>query len=166
MREYAYNHEKGKLPPTLAKIEFLGEVDQEALDAILENSSLVEFDFGESILREGDSTSEFYILLKGEVQIAKDGKPVALVNRQGELLGEQAALHGGTRSASLTAASHCFLLRVDPEFLDSLSDGQRTAYELVLYRFLSELLARRLAETSARVAELEAKLGDQPGTGR
>lgn len=166
MREYAYHHEKGKLPPTLARINFLNEVDQEALDAILGNSALVEFEFGESILHEGDTTADFYILLKGQVQVVKEGKPVALVERQGELLGEQAALRGESRSASLTAASHCFLLKVKPEFLDSLSPQQRTAYELVLYRFLSELLARRLVETSARVAELEAKLGDQPGTGR
>lgn len=166
MREYAYNHEKGKLPPTLARIEFLNEVDQKALNAILGNSALVEFDFGETIVREGDQSREFYILLKGEVQVAKDGKPVALVSRQGDLLGEQAALQGGSRSASLTAATHCFLLKVKPEFLKDLSGRQRTAYELVLYRFLSELLARRLAETSARVSELEAKLGDQPGTGR
>ena len=35
MRQYAYNHEKGKLPPTLAKIRFLSEVDQAALDAVM-----------------------------------------------------------------------------------------------------------------------------------
>ena len=166
MREYAYHHEKGKLPPTLAKIKFLSEVDQAALDAILNNSSLVEFEFGESILEEGDTTQEFYILLKGAVQVVKEGNPVALINKQGELLGEQASLKGESRTASLTAASHCFLLRVDPKFLENLSQGQRTAYELVLYRILTELLANRLTKTSARVAELEAKLGDQPGTGR
>lgn len=166
MQEYAYNHEKGKLPPTLAKIKFLNEVDQKALNAILENSSLVECYFGETILTEGDATQEFYILLKGEVQVAKEGKPIALVNKRGELLGEQAALSGENRNATLTAASHCFLLKVDPKFLKKLSSRQRTAYELVLYRFLSELLARRLTETSARLSELEAKLGDQPGTGR
>lgn len=166
MREYAYNHEKGKLPPTLARIEFLNEVDRKALDAILNHSALVEFDFGEAIVREGDESKEFFILLKGEVQVVKEGKAVALISQQGELLGEQAALRGESRSASLTAASHCFLLKVKREFLSDLSGRQRTAYELVLYRFLCELLGRRLAETSARVAELEAKLGDQPGTGR
>lgn len=166
MREYAYIHEKGNLPPTLARIDFLNEVDQSALDAILGHSSLVEFEFGETIMREGDSTLEFYLLLKGEVQVSKDGKPVALANRPGELLGELAALRGENRSATLTAATRCFLLRVQPEFLDRLSDKQRAAYELVLYRFLCDLLARRLGEASARVSELESKLGDQQGTGR
>ena len=159
MHEYPYVHEKGTLPPTLARIEFLSDLNPAALDGILSNSSLVEFFAGERILSEGDDSSEFYLLLKGKVQVSKQGKQIAMIDKQGELIGELSSLKGEARSASLTAASACFLLKVNPAFLDELSDSERTAYHLILYRFLTDLLARRLAETSARVAELEQQLG-------
>ncbi|MEP4076279.1 Crp/Fnr family transcriptional regulator [Haloferula sp.] len=159
MHEYPYIHEKGKLPRTLARIDFLSDLNPEALDGILTNSSLVEAFSGETILSEGDEAGEFYFLLKGSVQVSKEGRQIALIDQQGELLGELSALKGETRSASLTAATPCFLLKVDPKFLDELSDTERSAYHLILYRFLTELLTRRLADTSARVAELEKQLG-------
>ena len=158
MREIPYNHEKGAIPASLRKIDFLSHMDDSALDEILGHSSILECSAGETIFREGDVSKEFYILLKGTVQITKAGKPVAVVKAAGELLGELSSLRQQERSASVTAAGHAFLLKVDPDFLNDLSANQRTAYYAVLYRFLAKVLAERLAETSARVAELEKEL--------
>ena len=158
MREIPYNHEKGAIPPSLRKIDFLSNIDDSALDEILNHSSILECSAGETIFHEGDTSKEFYILLKGSVQITKSGKHVAAVEASGELLGELSSLLQQERSATVTAAGHAFLLKVNPSFLYDLSDTQRTAYYAVLYRFLAKVLAERLAETSARVAELEKEL--------
>ena len=158
MREYPYRHEKGKLPPTLAKVEFLANVDQAALDGILSHSSLVEFDGGEDILKEGEISTEFYILLKGEVEVKKGGESVATLAQSGEILGELRSLTGEARTATVSAATHCFLLKVKQNFIDGLSESERSAYYIVLYRFLAEVLAKRLEETSARLAALEKDL--------
>ena len=157
MREFPYRHEKGKLPPTLAKIEFLGSVDQAALDGMLSHSSLVEFDRGEQILREGEISSEFYFLLKGAVEVKKEGESVAVLAQTGEMLGELRGLTGEARTATVSAATHCFLLRVKQNFIDGLSEQEKSAYYIVLYRFLAEVLAKRLEETSSKLAALEKK---------
>lgn len=158
MREFPYRHEKGKLPPTLAKVEFLSNVDQAALDGMLSHSSLVEFERGEDILREGEISTEFYILLKGSVDVKKGGESVAVVAQTGEILGELRSLTREARTATVSAATHCFLLKVKQNFIDGLSEQEKSAYYIVLYRFLAEVLAKRLEETSAKLAALEKEV--------
>ncbi len=155
MREIPYNHETGNLPPTLAKVPFLKSVDQPALDGILKHSSLIECDPGDVIIREGDTPEEFFVLLRGTVQVTKSGKEVAVIDSAGELIGELGVLNQEARSATVAAATHAFCLKIGSRFLEKLSDADRNAYYAVLYRFLVEVLAGRLAETSARLAELE-----------
>jgi CRP-like cAMP-binding protein len=156
MREVQYNHESGKLPPSLAKLPLFKQIDTGGLDEILFNSSLVEYDPGETVIRQGEEGGDMFILLKGIVQVTVDGKPVTMLDNAGELLGELAVLNKAARSATVVALNKAFCLKIDSRFLNNLTPEDQSAFYLVLYRFLVEVLSERLTETTKRLAELEA----------
>ena len=157
MREIPYNHEAGKLPPSLAKLDFFHRIDSGGLDEILFNSSLVEFDPGDLIIAQGDDADGLFVLLKGVVQVTIDGKPITMLDNAGELLGELAVLNKAARTATVQALGKSFCLKIDADFLNKLTLEDQGAFYLVLYRFLVEVLSERLSETSKRVVELEAQ---------
>jgi CRP-like cAMP-binding protein len=67
-----------------------------------------EFDVGDVIFEEGSTGRELYVVLDGEVEIAKvDGatKTVIVTLGKGEFFGEMAVIDGSSRSATAIAAS-------------------------------------------------------------
>ena len=158
MREIHYRHQEGMLPPTLQSVPFLQALDGEMLDKVLGNTVIIECERGDVIIKEGDDSNYFCILLKGTVDVTKGGERVARLDGAGEMLGELALLNGENRSASVVAATHAFCLRVEPEFLKELPDASRNAFYAILYRFVAGLLSERLDSCSKRLAEREDEL--------
>ena len=69
------------------------------------------FPFGAVIIREGEPSDSFYVLLSGRARVVKravDGEEVALgVLRPGDSFGEAALLQHGVRTASVRASGNC-----------------------------------------------------------
>lgn len=158
MRVIPFNHEPGRLPPTLAKIPFLAQIEGRTLDGILARSSVLEFMPGDIILKEGEHSDDFCILLKGAVRIVKGTQEVAHIDETGALIGELALLNGEARSATVEGLDHGFCLRVESGFLDRLSADQRNLFFAALYRFVARLLGERLADCTAKLAACEKEL--------
>ena len=154
MKEHPYVH----LPATLESVPFLSGLDERTLEQVLRASSLLEFEKGESVVVEGSDAKGFYVLLRGAVDVVKDGAKVAELSGRGETIGEQNLLRGGPRGASVVATNKVFCLRVDRGELDELDGEQKIAYEAALYRFLAEILIARLESTNERLAAAEAEL--------
>ena len=80
---------------------------------------------GEVVLREGDASDYFYILLEGEVEIIKSfgtsDERVLGISKRGSILGEMSKFsQDGTHTATGRANTPCRLLRVPFAWLDSL----------------------------------------------
>ena len=163
MIEYPYLHESGKLPTSLAGVPFLTSVSAEYIDEVLKNTSVVECYPGDVLIEENQSDSgHFFILVKGAVTILKAGEEIGRIDTAGELIGELALLNeaegkpdGTLRSATVRAADHTFCIKVDPDYLEDLSDKHREAYYAVLFRFIAGIMADRLAQANQRIADLE-----------
>lgn len=147
-------HRFFRLTSQLARVPFLAHIDQATIDELMLNSIILEGAPGEVLLQEGEDEHHFLVLLKGTVEIVKDGAVVATLDSPGEILGEQALLKR-RRSATVRARERVFCMKVDGSFVHSLSEAQRLVYEAELYRFLADVLTRRLEATSRRLAELE-----------
>tara|TARA_R110000850_G_scaffold9196_34_gene34063 strand:- start:7180 stop:7689 length:510 start_codon:yes stop_codon:yes gene_type:complete len=166
MIEYPYHHQSGKLPSSLASVQFLTTVSNDCLDDVLKHTTIIECSPGDVIIEEGqDGGKYFFILVKGLVQIVKSDEEIGRIGNPGELIGEQALLKGASgdsgsteRTATVKALEHTFCIKVNPSYLDELSDGDRQAYYAVLYRFIATLLADRLSQANQRIAELEKRL--------
>ena len=84
---------------------------------------------GTDLVRRGEPGSEIYLLLDGVIGVEREGARLAEYG-PGALLGERAALEGGTRTSTLVAVTPCRVASVparqlDPSALAELATGHR-----------------------------------------
>ena len=76
---------------------------------------------GEPLCRQGDHSFHAYVLLMGTLRVERDGKVLARESREGEILGELAALTGESRNASLIADGPVVVKVLDAAQLEALA---------------------------------------------
>src|SRR3954470_19666533 len=102
-----------------------------------------EFGVGDVIFEEGSTGRELFVVLEGEVEIAKlDGvrKTIIVTLGKGEFFGEMAVIDGSSRSATATAsAPHTRVMRINhARFVYLVS--QQPAFALMIMDALSKRL--------------------------
>jgi CRP/FNR family transcriptional regulator, cyclic AMP receptor protein len=100
---------------------------------------------GETLVREGHSDRELFLILAGTVEVIQAGRQVNALGPS-DFFGELGALNCGPRSATVTALSNVELLVIGPREFDSLAQipGFRNA--------LLKRMANRLRLMDARLA--------------
>ncbi|MFC4160875.1 Crp/Fnr family transcriptional regulator [Chitinimonas lacunae] len=107
-----------------------------------------EYPPGTRLFNEGDPGRELFILVSGHVEVSRAGQRLARFG-PGDCFGELALLDFGPRSAAVVSED-----RVRALVFDRGSIYRVPELETKLYRNLAILLARRLRDTGARLAEL------------
>jgi CRP/FNR family transcriptional regulator, cyclic AMP receptor protein len=159
MKEFAFIHEHGAVPESLRAVPFLESFNDNQLDDVLNSSSYIQCEQGDTIIKEGAVDSRIYILLSGEVHVCKEGKTLATIKRPGEVFGELAVVNDDRRSASVVAAKASVCLAVDQKFLQDIKPREEDpAFYAALYEFIARVTAGRLQATSRRLAELELQV--------
>ena len=84
---------------------------------------------GKTLVEQGSSSDELYLLLNGVLVVEVDGETLAELG-PGAVFGERAALERGTRTATLRAVTDCKVAvapadRIDLEKLAALATGHR-----------------------------------------
>lgn len=93
------------------------------VDDLVASSSLISFSLGSTIIREGDSGDECYLIQSGRVRVLRevDGRTVTLATCQaGDLIGERAILKDEPRSATVRATEDVVLLQITREAFDRI----------------------------------------------
>ena len=81
---------------------------------------ITQLQAGDELVRQGDFGQDIYLVLDGVIRVERDGTRLAEYG-PGALLGERAALEGGTRTSTLVAVTRCRVASVPAVQLD-LSD--------------------------------------------
>src|SRR6201992_1314806 len=102
-----------------------------------------EFDAGDVIFEEGSTGRELFVVLGGEVEIAKvngASKTVIVTLGKGEFFGEMAVIDGSSRSATaIAASSNTRVMRINhARFVYLVS--QQPAFALMIMDALSKRL--------------------------
>src|ERR1700754_2370768 len=102
-----------------------------------------EYGVGDVIFEEGTTGRELYVVLDGEVEIAKlvGGRKAVIINLgKGEFFGEMAVIDGSSRSATAIAAvPHTRVMRINhARFVYLVS--QQPAFALMIMDALSKRL--------------------------
>ena len=102
-----------------------------------------DFDVGDVIFEEGSSGRELFVVLEGQIEIAKitgAGKTVIVTLGKGEFFGEMAVIDGSSRSATaISAAPHTRVMRINhARFVYLVS--QQPAFALMVMDALSKRL--------------------------
>ena len=105
----------------------------------------VHVEAGRTIMSQGDLGQELAVVIKGEVEVVKDGTSIAVLG-PGSYFGEIALLDSLTRTASVRAVTDVVLEVIDRRGLNTLLDD------------VPSIARSLLAGVSQRLAELEDKV--------
>lgn len=91
---------------------------------------------GCALFRQGDPADALYVVESGLLEVSilsPSGRKLTLnMLRKGTVFGEIAIFDGGLRSATVTAATPCVLLRIDRQaLLEELRDNARFALDII-----------------------------------
>ena len=105
-----------RMEPLLEKLFLFKSLSNDMKDRFLEESVVVIADPDEVIISQGDRQGSVYILIEGEVEVStlRDDEQVFLkVLKPHAIIGEISAMTQQPRTATVTAASHCSLIRIE-----------------------------------------------------
>jgi serine/threonine protein kinase len=133
---------------TLLKLDFFKAFGENELWEVLHLSHWAYYPEGTTIIREGDETASFFIIISGEAEIRKNGRAIRTV-KTGECVGEMSGIRKGAqrRSASVIAYRDIRLLKIYNQALGKASESCQRYFE----KMFLELLANRLAELSEQI---------------
>lgn len=130
----------------LSSVSLFRALSRKELEALGRAADAVDVAAGTTLVEEGATGREFFIVLSGEVSVRAGGKEVAVL-QEGEWFGELAIIDPAPRDATVTALSPCELLVIDARrFAPLLEEVPVLASKIMVG------LARRLREADqARV---------------
>ena len=76
---------------------------KEKLPAYLINTDVENYEDGDIIIREGNTDTDFFKLIRGALAVIKGGKKIAELTEPGEYFGEMAAISGEHRTATVVS---------------------------------------------------------------
>lgn len=124
------------------------ELTDDEVERIMKDARHVEFEDGETIIREGDDLGRIMVVLEGSVRVVrlKQGekeKELAEPLGPGDTLGEMSFIDGLGASATLIAKGHVKVRAVDHELVEEIvadSPGFRERlYHSVLFTVIQRL---------------------------
>lgn len=106
-----------------AKNPFLGNLPENAFEALMSRARVLQLKDGDVFIREGDPSDSMYFVNDGEVVILKG--PVEIDRqRAGGVIGEMGVLTKAPRSATIRCAGDVELLRIEAEDFIRIVDSQ------------------------------------------
>jgi NTE family protein len=108
---------------------------------------------GQDLVRQGDAADALYLVSSGRFAVLRNGQdaPVTEIGA-GQPIGEIAFLNGGLRTATVRALRDSLVMRLDREAFTAVCTRNPG-----IWHALSQMLARRLAETTALAKPVPAK---------
>ena len=105
----------------LGSVDLFAPLPAQALEGIASRVKRVAVTPNAVIMRKGDIGDRFYVVGDGEVEVARDGRPIATLG-PGEYFGEIALLRDVPRTATVTAKTPATFLALDrADFLEAVT---------------------------------------------
>jgi small-conductance mechanosensitive channel/CRP-like cAMP-binding protein len=140
------------LASRLGGVDFLAGAKPEVLERLAHGTVSAVYAPGETVIREGDSGNELFIIERGAVQVQvqrdKGARTQVATLHAGHFFGEAALLREEQRSATVVAATECELLVIS-------AGAFRAAAELD-----TSLAERLTAKLASRLTELRKAVSD------
>jgi len=125
------------------------------LESRVTHEKIVQYDDGEFVFEEGDTSRDLFIIQEGEIEIYKKtgmGELKLAVFRRGDFFGDMALLQGGYRFAGAKAKGVTKLLVLQPGgFLLKIRRDPTFAFEML------QALSMRIKVSNERLIEVIQK---------
>src|SRR5271169_4092083 len=141
----------------LKQVPLFRDLDDEELAQVLMTGFVKSFPQGSTILKEGESGGQLFVVHEGRVRISKVvpgvGEEALSILGAGEFFGEVEFFDGGPASAQAIAHTGCEALAIPHREMEILMRSHPALSAKFLWAF-SRTLATRLRETNQRMASL------------
>lgn len=119
----------------LGGVPLFRSLDKAHLQRLMELGTEVHAIDGEVLVRQGETGNEFFVVIRGDVVVEREGRRLARLSA-GEFLGEIALIDGRPRTATAVADGEADLFVLDHRHFDTLLDefpgvGRQIARTLV-----------------------------------
>ena len=141
----------------IKKFDIFEPFQEDELRHLIAMSKIRKYNSGETIFKENSADTWLYFLVYGKIRLMKDGKPVALLQRRGDIFGERGAIECAPRSASAVALGETVCLATDIYYIEQLTGTDKLAFGYVIYRVFAGVLADRLRTTTEELMELKGR---------
>lgn len=141
----------------IRKFEIFEPFQEDELQHLMSMSKIRKYAAGEKIFEQGSSDTWLYFVVYGKVRLIKDDKPVALLQRRGDIFGEMGALECAPRSAAAVAVGETVCLATDIYYIEQLTGTDKLAFGYVIFRVFSGVLAERLRATTEQLMEFKGR---------
>lgn len=142
----------------LRGLPYFADLPSELLDRVCGASEQIEVSKGQTIIEEGTTSEEMYVVVDGELAVTKAGSSgdvqLALL-AAGDVVGEIALLDNAPRTATVTAAADSTVIRIPATAFEDLIGDARVVRRM--FRTVTERL--RGIEVNLRHDERMAALG-------
>ena len=139
----------------LQRLAAFSHFSTEHLAQLARCTSFVRFPKGVTVVKEGDSTNDAYVIDSGSVRIQREtpyGKyPLATLGA-GEIFGETSFIDQGARSGDATTLEKSELLTLNPLALQAITDRDQR-FTVALYWAFWRSLSRKLRATNETLAK-------------
>jgi CRP-like cAMP-binding protein len=123
----------------LKKVPLFSKLSKKGLQDVAHIADQLDLPAGKEMATEGDRGREFFVLLKGEADVLKDGRHINTM-REGDFFGEIALVTKMPRTATVTATSDVDVLVITERDFDMLLKNSPE-----IGRAVAEALAERVA---------------------
>ncbi len=132
----------------LGGLKFFVDFAEPEVAEVLQAGEVRQIPSGQEIVQEGLKSHSFYILIAGEVMVAKSGRVIAQLDR-GDSFGEMGYLADVERSASVIAKTPVTVLRISA----AVKEWASFPCQLRMTKAFQRTLIERLAKTSGELSK-------------
>jgi CRP/FNR family transcriptional regulator, cyclic AMP receptor protein len=123
----------------LKRVPLFSKLDKKGLQDVAHIADELDLPAGKEMATEGDRGREFFVLIKGEAEVTKNGSRINTM-KEGDFFGEIALVTKMPRTATVTATSDVDVLVITERAFDSLLKKSPE-----IGRSVAEALAERVA---------------------
>ena len=133
----------------LKKLAFFEGFSDVELWEVIRISEWAKFLTGRTLVKEGDFGASFFVLVKGRVNVSKNSKTIATLEK-GDCFGEMAYIDktNAERSASVVSIMPVMLMKIKSDVLEQASQALQVRFN----RAFLKLLVQRLAQANLALA--------------
>ncbi len=141
---------------TLCKLSFFEDFSELELWEVLRIAKWAYYPEGTAIIREGDETASFFIIISGEAEIRKNGRGICTLNA-GVCFGEMSGIRKGIRrrTASVYAHKDIKLIEVNEQALSQASGNCQRRFDKAFLEILVDRLEAAGIQDKSRVGKLQ-----------
>jgi CRP-like cAMP-binding protein len=123
----------------LKKVPLFSKLDKKSLQDVAQIADEIDLPAGKEMATEGDRGREFFVLLKGEADVTRNGQRINTM-KEGDFFGEIALVTKMPRTATVTATTEVDVLVITESNFDALLKRSPD-----IGRSVAEALAERVA---------------------